>query len=80
MNRSLSTTDDQTPLSGVPDGRLLLSVKEVSHALGLSVRTIWRLVSEGELASPRRVGRAARWRRCDVVEFAMGTSDVETQA
>ena len=42
---------------------LLLSVGQVGKLLSLSVRSVWRLVSIGELAAPVRIGRASRWKR-----------------
>ncbi len=50
---------------------LLLSVKQVAELLALSSRTVWRLVSAGELPEPVRIGRAARWRMEDIEEFVV---------
>jgi len=47
----------------------LLSVKEVASALQISTRTVWRLVSSGELIKPLRVGRNTRWRRAELEEW-----------
>lgn len=33
--------------------RIALSAKDVATLLGLSVRTVWRLVSTGDLPAPR---------------------------
>ncbi len=50
---------------------LLLSVKQVADLLAMSSRTVWRLVSAGELPQPVRIGRAARWRQEDIEEFVV---------
>jgi excisionase family DNA binding protein len=49
---------------------LLLTDTEVGRLLSVSRRTIWRLVSSGDLPSPIRMPglRAARWRREDIEE------------
>jgi excisionase family DNA binding protein len=47
----------------------LLSVKEVSQMLSVSVRTVWRLVTTGELPKPCSIGRCSRWHREDVERF-----------
>jgi excisionase family DNA binding protein len=47
----------------------LLRVEEVATLLGVSVRTVWRLVSRGELARPVAMGRCRRWFRSDVDDF-----------
>ena len=45
------------------DEALLWDVKGVARALGLGVRTVWRLSSSGELPPPISVGRCKRWER-----------------
>ncbi len=45
------------------DEALLWDVKAVARALGLGVRTVWRLSSSGELPAPISVGRCKRWER-----------------
>ena len=45
-------------------GRLLLNVKELADALGVSERLVWRLRREGQLPPPIRLGsRVIRWDR-----------------
>jgi excisionase family DNA binding protein len=48
---------------------VLLRVREVAEILGVSVRTVWRLVSDGTLAQPVAIGRSKRWRRSDIDAF-----------
>ena len=38
----------------------LLDLKEVGERLGVSVRTVWRMIAAGELPRPVRVRRAPR--------------------
>ena len=45
------------------DEALLWDVRSVARALGLGVRTVWRLSSSGELPTPISVGRCRRWER-----------------
>ena len=42
---------------------LLWDVRGVARALGLGVRTVWRLSSAGELPPPISIGRSKRWER-----------------
>jgi len=45
----------------------LISVSEVALMLNVSVRTIWRMESKGDLVSPTlRRGGVVRWRRDEV--------------
>lgn len=44
----------------------LLTVKDVARLLDTSVRTVWRLVENGRISKPKRLGGAARWFRKDV--------------
>lgn len=45
--------NDETPL--------LVPVGTVAHLLQVSKRTVWRLVSAGQLIPPRRLGGVVRW-------------------
>ena len=47
----------------------LLTVKEVARHLGVSVRTVWRLVSIGKLTQPVSIGRCRRWHQREVDAF-----------
>jgi excisionase family DNA binding protein len=46
--------------------RLLLSAAEVSSVLGVSSRTVWRLLSTGKLPEPVRIGGSVRWRADEI--------------
>lgn len=42
---------------------IAFSVRKVAELLSISVRTVWRLVAQGEIPAPRRFGRTVRWDR-----------------
>lgn len=44
----------------------LLSVEEVGQMLGISSRTVWRMVSAGEIPEPVKIGGSTKWRRSDI--------------
>lgn len=50
------------------DSARLLSVKEVAALLCMSVRSVWRFASSGQLPAPIRIGggRCVRWRLSDL--------------
>ncbi len=47
----------------------LLKVKELSAALGISERQVWRLRSAGLIPTPVNVGGAVRWRESDIEKW-----------
>ncbi len=47
----------------------LIPLSEVARLLSVSVRTIYRLVAEGELPPPLKVGRASRFEAKDVQRY-----------
>ncbi|MBN2294875.1 MAG: helix-turn-helix domain-containing protein [Pirellulales bacterium] len=47
----------------------LIPVTEVAVLLGVSIRTVWRMTSEGELPAPVKLStRVTRWRLSDIEE------------
>ena len=40
---------------------LALTVEQVARLLGISVRSVWRFSSAGELPPPISIGRSKRW-------------------
>lgn len=46
-------------------------VRQVAELLSLSVRKVWRLVANGELAPPVKIGRCSVWFDSDISEFQM---------
>ena len=45
---------------------VLLTVEELSSLLGISIRTIWRRESTGDIPVPVRIGGLVRWRRAEI--------------
>lgn len=51
-------------------GVVLLTVAQVADLLALHPRTVWRMVSAGELPAPIGIGaRAKRWRLSDLTAW-----------
>jgi predicted DNA-binding transcriptional regulator AlpA len=44
----------------------LLSADQVATMLGVSVRTVWRLQSTGDIPEPIQLGGLTKWRRLDI--------------
>lgn len=40
----------------------LINAHELANILGISQRTIWRLIANGKLIQPIRIGTSVRWR------------------
>lgn len=49
----------------------LVDARELAGLLGISIRTVWRMVAAGELPSPVRLGggRIVRWRLARVQKY-----------
>ena len=60
------------PETNPPNTTLLLSVSEVAQLLGggVSVRSVWRWVSESKFPKPVQIGGRKLWRRKDIELFA----------
>jgi predicted DNA-binding transcriptional regulator AlpA len=54
----------------------LLTIHELSGLLKISHRSIWRLVRQGQLPAPIRLGSSSRWRSDQIVVWinAQGVS------
>ncbi len=48
---------------------ILISVDELATILGVSSRTVWRLLSAGKLLHPIRLGGVVRWRYAEVRQW-----------
>ena len=48
---------------------LLISAERVAVLLGISKRTLWRLLSSGKLPEPIRLGGIIRWNAGDIEEW-----------
>jgi prophage regulatory protein len=44
----------------------LINAQELAQMLSVSTRTLWRLLSKGELPTPVRLGGSVRWRLDEV--------------
>ncbi|HUY90660.1 MAG TPA: helix-turn-helix domain-containing protein [Pirellulales bacterium] len=44
----------------------LLSAEEVGRLLGISTRTVWRMLSAGEIPPPIKIGGLTKWRREEI--------------
>lgn len=49
---------------------ILWNVVQVSQAVGLSIRSVWRMADSGQLPRPLCIGGARRWRRQDILDWA----------
>jgi predicted DNA-binding transcriptional regulator AlpA len=47
----------------------------VAKFLAIDERTVWRRVSEGKLAKPVKLGRAARWFASDLASYQQRLRD-----
>ncbi|APW58644.1 helix-turn-helix transcriptional regulator [Paludisphaera borealis] len=48
---------------------LLICAVDVARMMGVSERTLWRLVSAGRVPTPLRIGRNTRWRAGEVRDW-----------
>lgn len=66
MTTTLATSDSERP-----DSSLLLNASGVSELIGggVSVRSVWRWVSEDKFPKPVQLGGRTLWRRRDVELF-----------
>lgn len=56
----------------------MINVREVATILGVSTRSVWRLVARGELTKPIRIGRSARWRIRDIEAWIDASAEGNT--
>ncbi len=62
------TPDDSSPAISVSDNNApnvqpaLITVAELAQMMQVSVRTLWRLLSAGQIPAPIRIGGNTRWR------------------
>lgn len=50
-------SNDDEPL----DDTRMIDVEELAIRLGISKRSVWRLVSIGQIPEPKKFGKLARW-------------------
>lgn len=51
---------------------ILIRADEVARLMGVSERTLWRLLSAGKVPKPLRIGRNTRWRLAEVRDWIAG--------
>ena len=57
---------------------LLMDPEDLALELRISIRSIWRRASDGQIPRPIRIGRATRWRRDEIEAWiAAGCPDGE---
>ena len=57
------------PLDDPGVDRVLMDVGQLARMLDVSTRTLWRMLSAGQLVEPIKLGGSTRWRRRDVEEW-----------
>lgn len=60
----------------VDENLCLLSAKELAKMLAVSVRTVWRLRSAGQLPIPVMIGGSCRWKLRDIEEWLSVNCDM----
>jgi excisionase family DNA binding protein len=53
--------------AGIPNDVRLLNTQEVAALMGVSIKTIRRMLDAGKLPQIVRIGRLIRWRENDIV-------------
>ncbi|WP_350212643.1 helix-turn-helix domain-containing protein [Botrimarina sp.] len=53
----------------IGDPSRLISAEEVADMLSISTRTVWRLLSTGQMVQPIRIGGSVRWRLGEVCQW-----------
>jgi len=48
---------------------MLIGADDVARIMGVSVRTLWRMLSAGKVPSPLRIGRNTRWRASELTAW-----------
>lgn len=67
----MATGSDEglTPLAGLGGTPLLIPAGRVASMMGVSERTLWRLLSAGRMPEPVRIGHSTRWRLADIADW-----------
>lgn len=48
---------------------LLIPIRDVAKILGISSRSVWRMLSTGQIIRPVRIGGSVRWNREEVEQW-----------
>lgn len=57
---------------GEPDvkpAKQSLTIKEAAHLVGVSTRTLYRLINAGLFPKQRKIGKSSRWDRSEVLGY-----------
>lgn len=54
----------------------LLTVREVAQRLGVSQRSVWKLLACGRIPHAIRLGGSRRWRESDIAAFIRAGCDM----
>lgn len=57
------------PLVTLPETATLYPIAEVARRLGVSPRTVWRLIAGGEFAQPMKLRGCNRWAETDIAAY-----------
>ena len=60
---------DRDDARALENGDRLLRIKEAADILAISVRALYRLVADGQLPAPVKIGRATRIPRSDIERY-----------
>jgi excisionase family DNA binding protein len=74
MNKESQQTADKSRRS------LLISADDLAVLIGVSTRTVWRLLSSGRLIEPVRLGGNVRWNRERIEEWIREGCPTPTKA
>jgi predicted DNA-binding transcriptional regulator AlpA len=58
---------------------LLIRAEDVARMMGVSERTLWRLLSAGKVPQPVHIGRSTRWRLAEIREWIDGGCPLATR-
>ena len=65
----MKRSHDSKELASPPDEMRLIAADELARLLDVSTRTVWRLLSAGQLVQPIRLGGSVRWRLDEVRQW-----------
>ncbi len=65
----MKRSHDSKEHESLPDEMRLIAADELARLLDVSTRTVWRLLSAGQLVQPIRLGGSVRWRLDEVRQW-----------
>jgi excisionase family DNA binding protein len=64
-------TTESIPADAAGQFPRLLTVPEVALRLRISQRSLWRLIANGQIVAPLRIGGLVRWRESDIADWLL---------